>query len=80
MAKDAFEFEIKKHLGVLKGSKSGWQREVNIVSWNGASPKLDIREWAPDHQKMGKGVSLSYEELAILTEIIDEVDSDDFDQ
>jgi hypothetical protein len=44
------------------------------VSWNNAQPKLDIREWAPDHTKMGKGVSLGAEEVAIIKEILDEFD------
>lgn len=74
MAKAAFEYKIMKEIGVLKTNNKGWQREVNIVSWNGAKPKLDIREWAPDHEKMGKGVSLSSEEVAILKEILEEYD------
>ncbi|MGI6546050.1 MAG: YdbC family protein [Fastidiosipilaceae bacterium] len=74
MAKTEFKYEIIKELGVVKTNKSGWQREVNIVSWNDAKPKLDIREWAPDHEKMGKGISLSAEEVAIVKEILDEFD------
>lgn len=53
-----FSFDIKKELAVLSSSaKSGWNRELNFVSWNGANPKLDIRDWSPDHEKMGKGVT-----------------------
>ncbi len=74
MQKSEFKYEIIKELGVVKTNKSGWQREVNIVSWNNAKPKLDIREWAPDHEKMGKGISLSAEEVAIVKEILDEFD------
>jgi hypothetical protein len=72
--KTEFTYEIIKQLGVVKTNKSGWQREVNIVSWNHAKPKLDIREWAPNHEKMGKGISLSAEEVAIIKEILDEYD------
>ncbi len=67
-----FKFEIIKSLGQLSTSRSGWLREVNMVSWNDARPKLDIRDWAPDHSKMGKGISLSDEETAILKEILEE--------
>lgn len=72
--KTEFTYEIIKQLGVVKTNKSGWQREVNIVSWNHAKPKLDIREWVPNHEKMGKGISLSAEEVAIIKEILDEYD------
>ena len=58
-----FKYEITQQLGVLSESKSGWTREINLVSWNGAEPKFDIRDWAPEHEKMGKGISLSSEQL-----------------
>lgn len=77
MADKEFTFEIIKSLGQLSTSRSGWNREVNLVSWNGAKPKLDIRDWAPDHSKMGKGISLSNEEIAILKEILAEHDAYD---
>ena len=68
-----FKYEITEELGILSESKSGWTREVNMVSWNGAAPKLDIRDWAPEHEKMGKGVSLSAEEVERLKEILQEI-------
>lgn len=61
-----FKFEILKNLGALSKSPSGWQKELNFVSWNGGEPKLDLREWSPDHSKMGKGVSLTVEEAQKL--------------
>lgn len=70
-----FTFEVVKTLGQLSTSRSGWNREVNLVSWNKAKPKLDIRDWAPDHSKMGKGISLNEEETAILKEILAEYDA-----
>lgn len=72
-----FKFEIKKNIAVLSSSKSGWNRELNLVSWNEAKPKLDIRDWAPDHQKMGKGVSMNREEAAILREVLEDLNLDD---
>lgn len=72
-----FKYEVKKEIGQLSSSKSGWNREINLVSWNEAKPKLDIRDWAPDHNKMGKGISLSREEAAILREILNEVNLDE---
>ncbi len=61
MAND-FKFEITKHICVLSTSASGWTKEVNMVSWNGRQPKLDIREWSEDHEKMGKGLTFTQEE------------------
>ena len=43
------KFEIVKSLGVLSEGARGWQKEVNLVSWNERNPKFDIREWDPDH-------------------------------
>lgn len=61
-------FEIVEEIEVLGQSKSGWTKEVNRVSWNGGMPKYDIREWAPDHERMGKGITLTDDEMATLVE------------
>lgn len=59
-------YKIVEQIVVLSTSSAGWHKELNLLSWNDAAPKYDIREWAPDHDKMGKGVTLSDEEAAIL--------------
>lgn len=41
-------FDIKQHYGTFGHSQSGWSKEVNLVSWNGRDPKIDIRSWSPD--------------------------------
>lgn len=61
-----FSFEILSEIGVLSESLRGWRKELNLISWNGATPKYDIREWAPGHEKMGKGITLTVEEAEIL--------------
>lgn len=66
-----FKYEITQELGILSESKSGWTRELNLISWNGAEPKFDIRDWAPGHEKMGKGISLSAEEVEKLKAILE---------
>ena len=66
------EFQIEKHLGVLSEAKSGWTKEVNLVSWNDRPAKLDIREWDVDHQKMSKGITFTKEELELLKQILDD--------
>lgn len=66
-----FKYEIKEHLGQLSEKPTGWKKELNFVSWNGADPKFDIREWSPEHDKMGKGITLTLEELTELKKLID---------
>ena len=68
------KFEIKETLGVLSESAKGWSKELNLVSWNDKEPKFDLREWDPSHEKMGKGVTLSKEELVKLKEILNNMD------
>lgn len=68
-----FKFDITKELGILSESTKGWHKELNLVSWNGANPKYDLRDWAPNHEKMGKGITLTEEELRKLNDIIKEL-------
>ena len=67
-----FTYEIKKNVGVISETASGWRKELNLISWNGGEPKYDVRDWAPDHAKMGKGVTLSREEAAALLMLLKE--------
>ncbi len=62
------KYEITKEIAVLSESSKGWKKELNLVSWNGADPKYDIRDWAPEHEKMGKGITLTEEEARKLYE------------
>ena len=64
------KYEIVKMIGVLSTSSSGWAKELNIISWNDREPKYDLRDWSADHEKMGKGVTLSKEELSALKELL----------
>lgn len=67
-------FEIQKTIGVLTESAKGWTKELNLVSWNDKPAKYDIREWDPAHEKMGKGVTFSIEELKRLRELLNELE------
>ena len=69
MAND-FSYEIVENIVVLSTSKTGWTKELNLISWNGRNPKYDIREWSPEHEKMDKGVTLSDEEFTKLKELM----------
>lgn len=70
MAKD-IKFEIIKEIGVLSESSKGWRKELNFVSWNDGAPKYDLRDWAPEHEKMGKGVTLTEDEMKVLKVLLD---------
>ena len=59
-----FKFEITK--------KYGWNLELNEVSWNERPAKFDIRTWSPDHQKMGKGITLTKDEIYSLKKLLAE--------
>lgn len=64
------KYEIIEELGVLSESAKGWTKELNRISWNGGAPKYDVRDWSPEHEKMGKGVTLSEEEAKKLAELL----------
>jgi hypothetical protein len=63
-------YDILKCYGVLSEDRGGWKKELNLVSWNGRTPKFDLRDWEAGHQKMGKGVTLSREEAVKLVEYL----------
>ncbi|MBP5492635.1 MAG: hypothetical protein J6Y08_07305 [Clostridiales bacterium] len=71
--------EVVKEIGILSTSKSNWNREVNIIRWNDGKPKLDIRDWAPEHERAGKGITLTAEEVAVLKELLADYDPYEFE-
>lgn len=64
------KYEIIEQLGVLSESEKGWKKELNLISWNGREPKYDLRDWSENHEKMGKGITLSEEEAIKLRNIL----------
>ena len=64
------KYEIIEEIGVLSENAKGWRKELNKISWNGAAPKYDIRDWAPNHEKMGKGCTLTEEEAKALKSLL----------
>ena len=69
-------FDITEKFGVISESAKGWTKELNLVSWNGRPSKYDIREWDPDHEKMGKGLTFTKEEARRLRDILNDTDLD----
>ena len=72
------KFEITERIGVLSENAKGWTEELNKVSWNEREPKYDLREWNPDHSRMGKGITLTDEEVETLKAILngEEIEDD----
>ena len=76
-----FKYEIVEHIGTLSESAKGWTKELNRISWNGGEPKYDIREWNPDHSRMGKGITFTAEEIENLKKLLNGEDiEDDIDE
>lgn len=63
-------FEVVEHIGVISTSDNGWSKEVNFVSWNGADPKVDIRDWSSDHERMSRGITLTKEQATKMVECL----------
>ena len=68
-----FKYEIIEEIGILSENAKGWRKELNKISWNGGAPKYDVRDWAPSHEKMGKGVTLTTEELNTLKTLLNNI-------
>ena len=67
-----FSYEIVEKIATIKTTDKGWTRELNRISYNGAAPKFDLRDWAPEHEKMGKGITLTEEDVQALKAALDE--------
>ena len=70
MGNSTVTFEIKKHIGVITEFPTGWKKEANIVSWNDSEPKLDIRDWDPEHKHMSRGITLHKDEAEVLLALL----------
>ena len=68
-----FKYEIVEELGVLSENNKGWRKELNLISWNDGEPKYDVRDWSPEHEKMGKGVTLTKEEAKQLYILLSQI-------
>ena len=69
-----FKYEITERIAVLSTNARGWERQLIMISWNDHEPKYDIRDWSPDGSKMSKGISLSHDEMAVLKDILNELE------
>ena len=76
MAKTAeVTMEVKEVVGVISqhGNNS---LELRLVSWNGADPKYDLRNWYLDregNEKCAKGLTFAKEDLEQLKELLNSI-------
>ena len=68
------KYDIVKEVGVVSESSTGWTKELHLISWNNREAKYDLRDWAPEHAKMGKGITLSLDELKELKNLLNSMD------
>lgn len=68
--KDKITSKITRHIGVISESSRGWKLELNMVSWNGAEPKLDIHDWSPDHDRCTSRGTFTKDEARTLIRLL----------
>ena len=69
-----FTYKIIREVAVLSERTNGWSKQLNLIAWGDNEPKYDSRDWGPNREKMGKGVTLTAAELQSLTEALDELE------
>lgn len=70
------KYEIVDKIGIVREGTNGWNMELNLISWNDREPVYDLRTWSPDHEKMGKGVTISVAEAKVLRELLGQLNLD----
>lgn len=76
MAEKNVKCEIVKHYGVIC-KKNSYQKEVNLISWDGREPVLDIRNYriSPDGKKCPlTGITVPKEDIAALRNLLNHID------
>ena len=68
------KYQIKREIAVLSERSNGWTKQLNLISWNNGTPKYDIREWAPEREKAGKGITLTAAEVQSLLDALEALD------
>ncbi len=70
------KYEVIEKIGIVSEGNNGWNKELNLISWNGREATYDIRIWPPDHEKPGKGVTISAEEAKVLRDMLNKLNLD----
>ena len=67
------KYEVIETIGIVSEGKNGWNKELNLIKWNDREPVYDIRTWSPDHEKIGKGVTVTVEEAKLLRDMLNKL-------
>jgi hypothetical protein len=70
------KYEVVEKIGIVSEGNNGWNKELNLISWNEREPVFDIRTWSPDHEKMGKGITITKEEAKALRDMLSGINLD----
>ncbi len=70
------KYEIVENIGIVSEGKNGWNKELNLIVWNDREPVYDIRTWSPEHEKMGKGITITKEEALALRTMLNSLNLD----
>lgn len=65
------DFEIQATFGTIGLGNKGWKKEINLIKWGDNEAKIDIRDWDETHTKMGKGITLTMQELKNIKALLD---------
>ena len=71
-----FKYEVTETLGTLSETGNGWAKELNLVSWSDRAPVYDLRTWTGNHERMGKGITMTKEEIVALRDILNSLNLD----
>lgn len=66
------KYEVVADLGEI-GNTGTWHKHLKLIKWNDGEAKYDIRPWSEDGEKMGKGITLTAEELKTLVVLAKEI-------
>ena len=73
-------YEVVQSFGALSNEEGGWNKELNLISWNGNEPKFDLRPWKTTEEKgtqMMKGITLTAEEIEELYKLLKKIAEED---
>ncbi|MDR0497748.1 MAG: hypothetical protein LBH42_09050 [Treponema sp.] len=70
---EEIECDIIESYGIFSSGIKNWNKEVNFVSWNGRPAKIDIRSWQRNHQRCGKGITITTEEAEELVKLLSKI-------
>ena len=56
------EVNVVEHIATIAEYRSGYDLELNLISYNGYAPRYDLRRWDKMGNRMGKGITFTADE------------------